>query len=340
MALAAEAAASATELEEEMVGELQHRHLMDEAIAKLSITFATSAKSVHENSRDIKVEGLNINLGKKELVKDATLSLNWGNRYGLVGANGCGKSLLMTAIGRRLVPIPKSLDIYHVVSEVEASDMKALEAVLAVDTEKKALEAEAEALSHAMEHMTETDEAATEIMSERVADIYDRLDMLEAATAEARAASILHGLGFTVDMQSKRCRDFSGGWRMRISLARALFLDSSILLLDGACAIAASVPPPCAIGLLVFRPCLHYALGGGEGRALGLCFAPRRIANARFGDDPLACKIHQSCGFFLSSFPFIFPSALPCALVGVTRRADEPPGYGGRGVAGAVFGQA
>jgi ATP-binding cassette subfamily F protein 2 len=230
---AAEAAAAATEAEDEMVGESQHRKLMDEAIAQLSITFAPQTKSVHENSRDIKVEGLNMTLGKKELIKDATLSLNWGNRYGLVGANGCGKSLLMTAIGRRLVPIPESLDIYHVVSEVEASDMKALEAVLAVDSEKKALEAEAEALSNAMEHMSDMDEATTEIMSERIADIYDHLDLLEADTAEARAASILHGLGFTTEMQTQRCRDFSGGWRMRISLARALFLDSSILLLDG-----------------------------------------------------------------------------------------------------------
>jgi len=229
---AAEAAASATMAEEEMVGEYHHRRLMDEAMAKVSLTFTTNPKTVHPNGRDIKVEGLNVNLGPKELVKDATMSLNWGNRYSLIGANGSGKSILMTILGRRLVPIPESLDIYHVVSEVEPSDLGALEAVLAVDSVKKALEAEGEALTDALGTLAEEDEEAMEEMSERISDIYERLELLGADTAEARAASILHGLGFDPAMQAKACKDFSGGWRMRIALARALFLDPSVLLLD------------------------------------------------------------------------------------------------------------
>ena len=232
MEAAAAAAATASAAEEEMVGEYHHRRLMDEAMAKVSLSFTTNPKLVHPNSRDIKVEGLTVNLGSKVLVSDATLSLNWGNRYGLIGANGCGKSLLMTIVGRRLVPVPSSLDIYHVVSEVESSDLGALEAVLAVDTEKKALEAEAEALSSALEDAATLADDAMERMTERISDIYERLDLLEADTAEMRAASILHGLGFSPEMQVKKCRDFSGGWRMRIALARALFLDPSVLLLD------------------------------------------------------------------------------------------------------------
>jgi ATPase subunit of ABC transporter with duplicated ATPase domains len=61
-----------------------------------------------------------------------------------------------------------------------------------------------------------------------------RLEALDASTTEARAAQLLHGLGFTKAMQAKATRDFSGGWRMRIALARALFVDPTFLILDGA----------------------------------------------------------------------------------------------------------
>ncbi len=93
---------------------------------------------------------------------------------------------------------------------------------MAVDEEREKLEQEAEALAQ---------QEGTEVEA-RLEDIYERLDALDSETAEVRAASILHGLGFNKEMQAKKTRDFSGGWRMRIALARALFVEPTFLILD------------------------------------------------------------------------------------------------------------
>jgi ATP-binding cassette subfamily F protein 2 len=139
----------------------------------------------------------------------------------LLGLNGCGKSTLLTSIGCREVPIPEHMDIYHLTREIDATEMTALEAVMNVDEERLKLEKEAELLA-----------AQDDGGGEPLERIYERLESMDSATAEMRAAQILHGLGFTKKMQAKKTRDFSGGWRMRIALARALFMNPTILLLD------------------------------------------------------------------------------------------------------------
>ncbi|BAT90523.1 ABC transporter F family member 1 isoform X1 [Vigna umbellata] len=175
----------------------------------------------HPLSRDIRIESLSVTFHGHDLIVDSELELNYGRRYGLLGLNGCGKSTLLTAIGERELPIPDHMDIYHLTREIEASDMSALEAVISCDEERLKLEKEAEILA-----------AQDDGGGESLERVYERLDALDAATAEKRAAEILYGLGFDKQMQAKKTRDFSGGWRMRIALARALFMNPTILLLD------------------------------------------------------------------------------------------------------------
>ncbi|KAL4611512.1 hypothetical protein ACB092_08G129200 [Castanea dentata] len=175
----------------------------------------------HPLSRDIRIESLSVTFHGHDLIVDSELELNYGRRYGLLGLNGCGKSTLLTAIGCRELPIPEHMDIYHLSREIEASDLSSLEAVMECDEERLKLEREAETLA-----------AQDDGGGEALERIYERLEAMDAATAEKRAAEILFGLGFNKQMQAKKTRDFSGGWRMRIALARALFMNPTILLLD------------------------------------------------------------------------------------------------------------
>ncbi|KAL5716993.1 ATP-binding cassette sub- F member 1 [Ranunculus cassubicifolius] len=181
----------------------------------------TAVLTSHALSRDIHIESLSVTFHGHDLIVDSELELNYGRRYGLLGLNGCGKSTLLASIGARELPIPEHMDIYHLTREIDASDMTALEAVINCDQERFKLEKEAEALA-----------AEDGGGGEALERIYERLDALDASTAEKRAAEILFGLGFDKKMQAKKTKDFSGGWRMRIALARALFMNPTILLLD------------------------------------------------------------------------------------------------------------
>lgn len=182
----------------------------------------TGILTSHELSRDIKIESFSLSSFGKELIVPTTLELNYGRRYGLIGANGSGKTTLMKALAARDVPIPHHIDIYFLQEGVPASEMTAVEAVLEeARREVERLETRAEELS-----------CIPDIDSNLIDDIYERLDQMDPSTFESRASMILHGLGFTAKTMKKKTKDMSGGWRMRVSLARALFVRPMCLLLD------------------------------------------------------------------------------------------------------------
>jgi ATP-binding cassette subfamily F protein 2 len=211
-------------------GDASARDLADEAAsAGIVVTYAASTKKLHKNTRDINVNDVTVLFHGKPLVENTSVVLNYGNRYGFLGPNGSGKSTIMKALAARSIPIAENLDIFFLDHEYPATEKSALQCVYEVNDETNKLEAEAEALNDSIADAEEDEQAA---IQDRLTAIYERLDELDAATAEVRASSILHGLGFTDAMQQQPTKSFSGGWRMRVSLARALFLQPEFLLLD------------------------------------------------------------------------------------------------------------
>merc|ERR1740129_2329340 len=196
--------------------------LEDEARFAAEARACTGSLGIHPMARDIKIDNFSVTFYGANLLQDTKLELSSGNRYGFIGENGCGKSTLLAVLGNREVPIQDHIDIHYLAREMPASEKTALECVMEADEERIKLEKLAEELA-----TCEDDESQEYLMS-----VYERLDDIGAETAKARAANILHGLQFNAAMQEKQCKDFSGGWRMRIALARALFLRPHLLLLD------------------------------------------------------------------------------------------------------------
>ncbi|RHY82379.1 hypothetical protein DYB37_006844 [Aphanomyces astaci] len=179
-----------------------------------------------ENATDIHIDNFTINAHNKLLYDNASLHINHGGKYGLVGPNGQGKTTILKMIALGELRIPPKIDCLYVEQEVVADDTRAVDAVLKADAERWALLEEETAL------LAELDEAPSDQLDERLNEVYEQLAGMNASAAEARARRILFGLGFDSDMQEKVTKDFSGGWRMRISLAKALYVEPTLLMLD------------------------------------------------------------------------------------------------------------
>ncbi|XP_068455202.1 ATP-binding cassette sub-family F member 1 isoform X2 [Clinocottus analis] len=185
----------------------------------------SSRQAMLENASDIKLEKFSISAHGKELFVNADLLIVAGRRYGLVGPNGKGKTTLLKHIANRALSIPPNIDVLLCEQEVVADDTPAVQAVLKADTRRLKLLEEERQLQARLEKGEDS-------VAERLEKVYEELRAIGAAAAEPKARRILAGLSFTTEMQNRPTKRFSGGWRMRVSLARALFMEPTLLMLD------------------------------------------------------------------------------------------------------------
>ncbi len=169
----------------------------------------------------IDINDITVRIGSKVLLDHASAHISDGQKVGLIGVNGCGKSTLFRVLRGQLdtesgnIALPSTARVVTVEQEINDIDLPILEFVLAQDKERDGL---LKRLQNAS--------------AEELGEIHERLNAINASSAEARAAVILNGLGFKNSDFIRPVREFSGGWRMRLALAAALFQPSDILLLD------------------------------------------------------------------------------------------------------------
>ncbi|KRT78660.1 AAA protein [Oryctes borbonicus] len=195
-----------------------------------NFTVSQSQKSIGqmaalENAVDIKVENFSIAAKGKDLFVNANLLIANGRHYGLVGPNGHGKTTLLRHLAQRAFAIPPNIDILYCEQEIVADALTAVESVLKADVKRTEL----------LEECKKLEESANSghlEVQDRLNEVYSELKAIGADSAEPRARRILAGLGFSKEMQDRATKHFSGGWRMRVSLARALFIEPTLLLLD------------------------------------------------------------------------------------------------------------
>ncbi len=168
---------------------------------------------------------ISLRRGTRLLFEHATFNLYRGEKVGITGENGSGKSTLLALVRGDVAPeagsfdMPGNLAVAHVAQELSATDQRAIEFVLDGDVELRAVEQRIAAA-----------EAADD--GHRLAELYGQYDAIGGYHARSRAATLLHGLGFTTRDEERPVREFSGGWRVRLNVAKALMCRSDLLLLD------------------------------------------------------------------------------------------------------------
>jgi ATP-binding cassette subfamily F protein 1 len=184
------------------------------------------------NALDIQIPSVSISAHSKELFVNTEFNIAHGRHYGLVGPNGAGKSTLLKMIAAGELKLPPRIDFLYVEQEVVADETPAVESVLRADRVRWDLLQEEKQIMAEINKHVEAGVKSPEALDVRLGAIHEELSIIDSEAAEPKARRILFGLGFDVEMQSRPTKYFSGGWRMRISLARALFIEPTLLMLD------------------------------------------------------------------------------------------------------------
>jgi ATP-binding cassette subfamily F protein 3 len=236
-------------------GHAAERDDMLKALTRAPVVIHNSEQVGLAGPSDIHLKNITIDLGGMVLVDDTDLTLVFGRRYGLTGKNGSGKTTFMKHLAAHAFEGMPKMQILHIEQEVNGTDISVLQTVLQTDVEREdllnevraieaadaAAAAAASASASAAASTGDSAAAAAAAPAEplaprdigaRLTEIYTRLEEIDADGAVSRAASILSGLGFDPEMQERPTQEFSGGWRMRVSLAMALFIKPMVLLLD------------------------------------------------------------------------------------------------------------
>ncbi|WFD30566.1 hypothetical protein MSPP1_001587 [Malassezia sp. CBS 17886] len=220
-----------------------------------------SSGTAKAKNKDIYLPNIDVSFGSNRILSNAELTMAHGRRYGLIGRNGVGKSTLLRHLSLRDVPIPTNISLLYVEQEIVGDDTRAVDSVLKADVwreklldEEKTLNAELQALEDsalaatqaakdtsadallapgsAVDLPTRQRENQRDELLARLGEVQTKLIEMEAESGPSRAATLLNGLGIVGSDQLKPTREFSGGWRMRLALARALFCKPDLLMLD------------------------------------------------------------------------------------------------------------
>ncbi|WP_406828625.1 ABC-F family ATP-binding cassette domain-containing protein [Microbulbifer sp. ARAS458-1] len=174
----------------------------------------------------INLQGVSLQVGGRDLLNDASCRIFPGHKVGVIGANGCGKSTLFKMLLKQQdsdagsVEVPSGWEIAHMAQEISATDQSALDYALDGDHRLRALQRELDA--------AEADGSD----GKHIGELHERMAAIDGYSGPARAAQLLDGLGFSHEDQQRPVKSFSGGWRIRLNLARALMCPADLLLLD------------------------------------------------------------------------------------------------------------
>ena len=182
------------------------------------------SKKITWNKDALSIEGLTISIGGKRLITESDVKISVGERVGLLGRNGCGKTMLFSYFAAQKQATPCPWSVFEVVQELPSTNQSITNVVLAAHLERGLM------WSRRSELELLEDMSSTEL--EEYNGLCEKLDAMRADADSARAKIILRGLGFSLEDLEKGLNTFSGGWKARVALACGLFMEPDLLLLD------------------------------------------------------------------------------------------------------------